>query len=128
MPALPRISEAEWDVMEVLWSAEAPLTATEVLHVLAGSKDWKANTVKTLLARLVQKKALTFEEEGNRYLYRPLHPRAAFVQAESDTFLHRVFGGAAHPLLLHFASQTKLTPRQAAELRKILEKKQHEIL
>lgn len=123
MPALPRISEAEWDVMEVLWSAGTPLTAAGVLERLSGSKAWKANTVKTLLARLVQKKALVFEAEGNRYLYRPLHPREAFVQTESASFLKRVFGGAAHPLLLHFASQTKLTPRQADELRKILERK-----
>ena len=64
-----RISEAEHAVMEVLWD-EAPLTAQDVAERVDPARDWSANTVKTLLARLTGKGAVAFEAEGRRYLYR----------------------------------------------------------
>src|SRR6478609_8621856 len=79
----PSISDAEWQVMETLW-ARSPLTAAEVISALAGETSWKPNTVRTLLARLVQKGALATEEDGNRYLYRPVFAREEFVSNESE--------------------------------------------
>jgi BlaI family penicillinase repressor len=119
---LQHISDAEWEVMEVLWR-KSPLGASEVIQALSGKRGWKDNTIKTLLARLVQKNALNYTPEGNRYLYQPVHPREIFVQAESESFLNRVFCGSAHPLLLHFASKARLSKQQLTELRNLLEKK-----
>lgn len=116
----PSISDAEWQVMETLW-ARSPLTAAEVISALAGETSWKPNTVRTLLARLVQKGALATEEDGNRYLYRPVFAREEFVSNESESFLERVFKGSAEPLLLHFAEKSKLSKEQVAKLRKLLE-------
>ena len=70
MPTIPTISDAEWEVMAVLWTT-SPLTANEVVDRLEGRKTWSPRTVKTLLNRLVNKKALAYETRGNRYLYRP---------------------------------------------------------
>ncbi len=122
MKAAPRISDAEWDVMEVLW-AESPLRAAEVSKALAAKRGWKDNTVRTLLARLVQKGALAYEADGNRYLYRPAVSRALCAQAESETFMNRVFSGSVQPLLLHFVSKSKLSKAEILELRRLLEKK-----
>lgn len=117
----PRISDAEWQVMEVVWSG-GPLAATDVIHALAGRTDWKPNTVRTLLARLVRKGALRVEPEGNRYIYHPLFSRGQYVTDESDSFLDRVFRGSTGPLLLHFAEKSELSDKQIAELKRILEK------
>ena len=65
-----RISEAEHAVMEVLWQ-DAPLTAQEVSERVDPERDWTAATVKTLLGRLLAKRAVAHEVDGRRYLYRP---------------------------------------------------------
>ena len=118
----PQISDAEWEVMNVLWE-ESPRTASEVADALCERMEWHPKTVKTLLGRLVKKGALRFKEEGNRYLYRPGFPREQYVKEASDTFLERVFGGEATPMLVHFVQNASLSDEEIDELRSILERK-----
>jgi BlaI family transcriptional regulator, penicillinase repressor len=119
MPQVPVISEAEWKVMKVLW-ANSPLSAMEIYTALADSEDWHPNTVKTLLSRLHKKKALGVEKVKNLYLYRPVVSEADCVRTESDSFLHRVFGGSVKPLLMHFMEKEPLSSQDLDELRRIL--------
>jgi BlaI family penicillinase repressor len=119
---LPRISEAEWDVMEVIWKNH-PTTSTEIVTALTREKAWAANTVRTMLARLVQKKVLTFTTEGKTYRYRPLISREKCVRQMSHSFLERVFAGATASLLLHFAKTQPLTRKELAELEAVLRQK-----
>src|SRR5436305_8626918 len=104
----PPISDAEWDVMQVLWR-EAPLTANEVVERIAPQKQWNPRTVKTLLNRLVGKGALGYETDGNRYRYFPAVSREDCVRSKSRSFLSRVFGGAVGPMLAHFVNEAPLT-------------------
>lgn len=120
MPA-PDISESEWSVMEALWE-HAPQTASEVTKTLRPTMKWAENTVRTLLTRLVEKGALkTDENPSGTRTYLPAVKREACVRAESDSFLQRVFQGAAKPLLIHFAQNSKLTPEEVKELKKMLD-------
>jgi BlaI family transcriptional regulator, penicillinase repressor len=123
MPKIPKISEAEWIVMEVVWRKH-PVTALEVVQQLSDRKEWQDQTIRTMLRRLIRKKALTFKAEGNVYYYEPAVSRDVCVKGESRSFLDRVFGGAAHPLLVHLAQETKLTPKEIAELKRILQEKE----
>jgi BlaI family transcriptional regulator, penicillinase repressor len=122
MSKAPQITEAEWEVMKVLWES-SPATASEVADALCERMQWHPKTVKTLLGRLVKKGALRFKEEGNRYSYRPVHPRQRFVDAESRSFLDRVFGGEATPALVHFVESVDLSDDEIQELRAILDRK-----
>ena len=119
----PKISDAEWHVMDAVWS-DAPITASDVIDSLAPRFGWSANTVKTMLNRLVKKKALKFEQEGKRYLYRPAVSRDACVRVESRSFLQRVFGGNVGPMLAHFVEDARLSPEHLKQLRKLLDQKQ----
>lgn len=110
-----RISEAEWAVMEVLW-ARSPLTATDVAESLAPLRDWSDRTVKTMLGRLVAKGVLGFDEDGRRYLYRPMIARSDYVSGESDRLIERLFGGRPAPLVAHLAETGRLTAADIAEL------------
>lgn len=92
----------------------------EIYTVLSDTEDWHPNTVKTLLSRLHKKKALGIEKVKNLYLYRPLVSEADCVRTESESFLHRVFGGAVKPLLVHFMEKEQLSSEDLDELRKIL--------
>lgn len=115
------ISESEWQVMESLWGA-SPQTASEVTRALRPTMNWAENTVRTLLTRLVEKGALQVgENESGTRVFLPAVQREACVRAESESFLERIFGGAAKPLLVHFAQNSKLTTDEVRELKKILD-------
>jgi len=122
MPKPPHISEAEWEVMNVLWDADE-LGANEVADELCKRMEWHPKTVKTLLGRLVKKGALRYREDGNRYLYRAAFPRDRYVAAESRSFIQRVFGGEATPAVLHFVETMNLSDDDLRELRELLDRK-----
>src|SRR5580704_12169540 len=105
--------------MNVVWDAQ-PLTAQEVIARLADQADWAPPTVKTMLHRLVRKKVLTYELQGNRYVYRSRVRRSDCIRQASRSFLDRVFGGESAPLLAHFLRSAKLSSDEIAELRQLL--------
>ena len=114
-----RISDAEHAVMEVLWH-EAPLSAQEVAERITPDRDWSANTVKTLLGRLLAKNVIAHEEDGRRYLYRPLVARADYVAGESRRLMDRLFGGRLMPFVAHLAERDELTDQDIAEIEALL--------
>lgn len=115
-----KISEAESLVMEVLWS-QHPLAAEEVVAALAQAQQWQEATIKTLLNRLLNKGAIVAEKEGRRYLYSPVLRREDWVLEESEGLLERLFGGRVAPLVAHFSQHRKLSRKDVAELRKLLD-------
>ncbi|GGE01696.1 uracil phosphoribosyltransferase [Polymorphobacter glacialis] len=116
---MERISEAEAAVMAVLWDA-SPLSAQDVIKRAPAERGWSANTVKTLLARLVAKNAVAHEEDGNRYLYRPLVARGDYVDGESRRLIDRLFGGRLTPLVAHLAERDALSNEEIAEIEALL--------
>ena len=121
MKNLPDISDAEWDVMKVVWD-HGPLSSGEVVRHLATERHWKPRTVKTLLARLVQKGAVAAAEQGTgRFLYSAKVAREQLSRREARSFLARVFDGALAPALVHLVQEADLSPKQIAELKKILD-------
>lgn len=114
-----RISDAEHAVMEVLWE-ESPLTAQDVAERVPVEREWSANTVKTLLGRLLAKNVIAHEEEGRRYLYRPLIQREDYVTGESQRLIDRLFGGRLTPLVAHLAERDQLTAEDIAEIEALL--------
>jgi BlaI family transcriptional regulator, penicillinase repressor len=121
----PQISDAEWEVMKVVWESPGPLTAGEVVQRLEDSTHWRPRTIKTLLARLVQKGAVRAEpapDAARTFLYRAAVSRDACVRQESRSFLSRVFDGAVTPALLHFLESAKLTRSEIEQLRDVLDR------
>jgi BlaI family transcriptional regulator, penicillinase repressor len=114
-----RISEAEYVVMDVLW-AEAPLTANMVADRLRNSQSWSLPTVKTLLSRLLAKRAIAYEPDGRRFLYRPLIARADHATRDVKRLVDRLFGGKLSPLVAHLAEQEALSPDDIAEIEALL--------
>jgi BlaI family penicillinase repressor len=114
-----RISDAEHAVMEVLWE-ESPLTASDVADRVDPAKGWSGNTVKTLLGRLLAKNVIAHDEDGRRYLYRPVVAREDYVSGESRRLMDRLFGGRLTPLVAHLADRDELTQRDIADIEAIL--------
>lgn len=117
---LPRISDAEWRVMEVLWS-RGEATANEVVRALEGEAPWKPKTVHTLLRRLVDKGALGHRKEGREFVFEPLVDAGECRLAESRSFLDKVFDGKVAPLLAAFVEREEMSAEEIAELKRILD-------
>ena len=117
----PDISKSEWTVMEAL-GKKSPQTASKVARALHKRTGWAQNTVRTLLTRLLEKGALRAADNASGIReFTPAVERDACVRVESESFLQRVFHGAAKPLLIHFASNAKLTPEEVRELKRLFD-------
>lgn len=116
-----RASESEMQVLSALWE-ESPQTAADLTSRIGKINGWTQATVKTLLARLVQKGAVTAEADGRRYLYSPAIERADAVGEESQRFVDRLFGGRVSPLIAHLADREALTDTDIAEIEALLKK------
>ena len=119
-----RITEAEWEVMAVVWDL-SPVAASTVVEVVEDRKQWTLATVRTLLRRLVNKGALQQETEGKRYIYTPLISMAECVRRESESFLDRVLGRAPSEAILHLVKRAELSAKDIQELRRILREKEN---
>jgi BlaI family transcriptional regulator, penicillinase repressor len=119
-PAAPvSITEAESVVMEVLWN-RSPLPTEEIVIALEGEQHWQEATIKTLLNRLLNKKAIRAVKEGRRFLYSPVISRDEWVMTESKSLLDRLFSGRVAPLAAHFSRHGKLTKRDIADLKRLI--------
>ncbi len=114
------ISEAESIVMDVLWN-QPPLSAEEIVVALAQQQDWQEATIKTLLNRLLKKGAVSATPEGRRYLYAPLLQREDWLHRQSAGLLDRLFDGRVAPLVAHFGRHRKLSKKDIAELKQLIQ-------
>lgn len=114
-----RISGAESQVMEALWR-EAPLTPDGIVEAVGPANGWTAGTVKTLVTRLLRKKAIEGRKEAGGYFYRPLVERADYVLSESQGLVDRLFGGEVAPMVAAFAEHRALTSKDIQLLKKLI--------
>jgi BlaI family penicillinase repressor len=116
----PRISEAEWTVMKTVWRLKAA-TAKEIVQSLKGRAEWKPKTIHTLITRLTRKGALSAAKVGREYVFKPRVSELSCRLAASRSFLARVFDGEIAPFLACFLQRHKLSRRELAELKALLE-------
>ena len=114
------ISDAELEVMEVLWAAEQPLTAVEMGELVGAERGWSLATVKTMLSRLTAKGAITYRQDGRRFLYSPAIEREVYVGRESRRLVDRLFGGRLSPLMAKLAEEDALDEEDIAAIEKLL--------
>lgn len=117
---MAKISAAESQVMEAVWG-HGPLAADEIVAEVGAPQGWGEATVKTLINRLLKKKALISERSDGRTRYRALVTRADYVQGESQGLLDRLFGGELAPLVAHYAKHRNLSPGEVARLKRLIE-------
>lgn len=123
MKNLPKISEAEYEVMKVVWEG-APISTNDVSLKLSNSTQWSPKTIQTLLSRLVKKGALSYVKEGRTFVYSPLVLSEEYLAEESESFLKRFYHGALNSMVLNFLEQDRLTGDDINELKSLLEQKQ----
>ena len=114
-----KISDAERQVMEALWRGK-PLTPEEIVAAVGPANGWADGTVRTLVHRLLRKKAIAGKKEKTGYLYRPLISRTDYVAEESQGFLDRLFDGEFAPMVAHLAEHRQLSPKDIKKLKALI--------
>lgn len=121
MSRLPQISEAELEVMKIVWKC-APINTNEITEKLLQTTNWSAKTIQTLIKRLVTKGALTYEKEGRVFVYTPLVKENEYVGQESRAFLKRFYDGDLTAMVSAYIDDDKLSETEIDTLRSILAK------
>jgi predicted transcriptional regulator len=119
MSSVPSITDAESVVMEILWR-QSPVPTETVVAALEGEQHWQEATIKTLLNRLLKKKAIRATKDGRRFLYSPVVTRDEWLLSVSKGLLDRLFAGRVAPLAAHFSRHGKLTKRDIADLKRLI--------
>ena len=119
MSRLPQISEAEYEVMKVIWS-KAPISTNEVTDCLSEATEWSPKTIQTLLKRLVQKGAITYEKKSRVFVYTPLVAKEDYLSQESEHFLNRFYNGNMTSLLANYMKDERISQEELEELRGLL--------
>lgn len=119
MSKLPQISEAEFEVMKVIWKY-APISTNEVTEKLTQTTDWSPKTIQTMLKQLVTKKALTYEKQSRVFVYTPLVPETEYIRQESNSFLNKYYNGNIVSMLTSYLEDDKLSKTELDTLRHLL--------
>ena len=122
MRELPQISEAEFEVMKVVWKY-APINTNEITEKLTQTTNWSPKTIQTLIKRLVSKKALTYEKQSRVFVYTPLVKEDEYIRRESNTFLNRFYDGNITSMLASYIEDDKLSKAEIDTLRSLLSEK-----
>lgn len=121
MSTLPQISEAEFEIMKIVWE-HAPISTNEITERLTKTTAWKPKTIQTLIKRLVDKRALAYEKESRMFVYTALVNESDYIGQESNSFLKRFYGGDITAMLSAYMENDKLSEAEVDRLRSLLSK------
>lgn len=119
MNPLPQISEAEFEVMKIVWK-HAPVSTNEVTEKLTQTTNWSPKTIQTMLKRLAAKKAITYEKQGRVFVYTPLVLETEYIRQKSNSFLKRYYNGNLSSMIASYLEDDKLSEGELDALRQLL--------
>lgn len=122
MSALPQITEAEYEVMKIVWKY-APINTNEITEKLLATSSWSAKTIQTLIKRLVNKGALAYEKNSRVFVYTPQVKESEYISQESNSFLNRYYDGDITAMLSAYIENDKLSETEIETLRSLLSKR-----
>ncbi len=123
MSTLPQISEAEFEVMKIVWKY-APISTNEITEKLLQTTSWSPKTIQTLIKRLVTKGALTYEKQSRMFVYTPLVKENEYLRQESTSFLNRYYDGDLTAMVSAYLENDNLSESELDTLRTLLSQKQ----
>ncbi|WP_271814824.1 BlaI/MecI/CopY family transcriptional regulator [Clostridium beijerinckii] len=119
MNEIPKISNAEWEVMKIIWN-HSEITSVNIIRELQDKVEWKPTTIKSLINRLLNKNVIGFKKLGNEYLYFSLVPEGECIKLESQSFINKVFNGSIKSMLLTFVESKEISESDIEDLKNIL--------
>lgn len=122
MSALPQISEAEFEVMKIIWK-HAPISTNDITDKLLETTNWSPKTIQTLIKRLVTKGALAYEKQSRMFVYTPIVKESEYLNQENASFLKRYYNGNITAMLSAYIENEKLSKTEIDSLRTLLSRR-----
>lgn len=122
MNKLPQISEAEFEVMKIVWKY-APISTNEITEKLLQTTSWSPKTIQTLIKRLVTKGVLTYEKQSRVFVYTPTVKENEYINQESNSFLNRYYDGDITAMVSSYMENDRLSEAEFDTLRALLSQK-----
>lgn len=117
---MKNISEAELEVMQVLWS-RGESTSLEIISEVKKKKEWKNNTIMTLVSRLVNKEFIdVIREDKSLLIYKPKVSEYDYKSKETNNFIEKLYNGSINNMLVAFAKSKKLSKKDLEDLMKLV--------
>ena len=117
---MKNISEAELEVMQVLW-AKGESTSLEIISEVKKKKEWKNNTIMTLVSRLVNKEFIdVIREDKSLLVYKPKVSEYDYKSKETNNFIEKLYNGSINNMLVAFAKSKKLSKKDLEDLMKLV--------
>ncbi|TYQ12670.1 UNVERIFIED_CONTAM: BlaI family penicillinase repressor [Acetivibrio alkalicellulosi] len=121
MKNMPQISEAELEVMKILWELEKA-TSSQIIERLTQTTDWKPKTIQTLITRLASKNAINTEKINSKaFIYSPIVNEDEYKRFANKSFLQKVYNGSLNLMIASFLKEKKLTKKEIDDLKRLLE-------
>jgi BlaI family penicillinase repressor len=121
MKTIPQISEAELEVMKILWACSSA-TSAQIIEQLSDKTDWKPKTVQTLIMRLTAKEAIRAEKtSGKAFVYAPQVGEEEYKAHANQSFLQKLYNGSLNLMLTSFIKEKRFSREELQELKKLLE-------
>ena len=120
---LPRLTPAEFDIMDAVWNA-GELTVTEILQKVnkLNNRNLKRATIQVQVGRLEEKGWLKHREEGNKFIFTATVPRSEASAFIAYDIGQRIFGGSCVELVKAFFSKSKVSSEEIQQLRELIDK------
>ena len=117
---MKNISEAELEVMQVLW-AKGESTSLDIISEVKKKKEWKNNTIMTLVSRLVNKEFIeVIREDKSLLIYKPKVSEYDYKSKETNNFIEKLYNGSINNMLVAFAKSKKLSKNDLEDLIKLV--------
>ena len=120
MPMIKRLPNAEFEIMKIIWNSTPPVTTAQIMEKLGDEKDWKPQTVLTMLVRLIEKGFLQSERVGRERNYTPAILEQDYMQIETSDFMKRYYGNSVGSLVKTLYDGQNLSQEDLQELKKWL--------
>ncbi len=121
MENLPKISDAEFEIMKIIWDKN-PISTNEIVETVKKTSSQNVRTIQTLISRLEKKGAISHKKEGKLYVYLPLIDKNEYISKKSTSFLDKFYNGAINRMVMNFIENDMLTDDDIATLKNILDK------
>jgi BlaI family penicillinase repressor len=120
---MKKLPDAEFEIMKVVWANDPPITTSIIMEQLGKEKEWKAQTIITLLLRLTKRGFIRTEKNGKERTFFPIVSKEEYLEFESGDFMERFHANSFISLVATLYNDKKIKDSDLDELVKWLEEK-----
>jgi len=123
MGQIKRLPDAEFEIMQVIWANEPPVTTSEIMKLLGNKKEWKIQSIVSFMLRLTERGFLRSEKHGKERTYFPLVNQEDYLRFETGNFMKQFHNNSFLSLVTAIYDNTALTDEDFNGLNELLKKK-----